>query len=524
MSDPNKPVQAPGTQVQSTDHSSVVAEIIGDVQTKKRRPDPTAVVIFGATGDLAGRKLAPALFNVMLDKSLTEPTTIIGVSRSKMAVSAFAEKLKAPVAQHSRQKVDPAMWEKFVGMLDYVGGEFGDDATYLALKERLEASKVKGTKGNKVFYLSTPPTAFPIILQKLQQHGLIERYAQVAGKPGCRVIVEKPFGTDLNTARALNEMIGGFLHESQIYRIDHYLGKETVQNILVLRFGNSIFEPLWNRHHIEYVEVTAAEAIDIQGRGAFYEETGVVRDIIQNHLLQVLSLVTMEVPASFSADDIRDEKSQVLRSMRNLDLNDVANGCVRGQYRGYREENGVKKDSQQCTYAAMRFHIDNWRWMGVPFYMRAGKALAERLTEVNIHFKHVPLVLFKDEAAGSQLQHAVLTLRIQPHEGISLRFVAKVPGENINVGNVLMTMTYADAFNRPIAEAYERLLLDCMRGDATLFNRRDSVDRAWELIQPVLQVWEATPGVHFYDKGSKGPDAADAMLAKHGHAWRELKK
>jgi glucose-6-phosphate 1-dehydrogenase len=228
------------------------------------------------------------------------------------------------------------------------------------------------------------------------------------------------------------------------------------------------------------------------------------------------------VPASFSADDVRDEKSQVLRSIRNLDLNEVANYCVRGQYRGYRQENGVKPDSQQATYAAMRFMIDNWRWMGVPFYMRAGKALAERLTEVNIHFKSVPLVLFKDEAAGSVLQHAVLTLRIQPSEGISLRFVAKVPGENINVGNVLMNMTYADAFKRPIAEAYERLLLDCMRGDATLFNRRDSVDRAWELIQPVLQVWEATPGVQFYDKGSKGPQAADDMLAKAGHAWREL--
>jgi glucose-6-phosphate 1-dehydrogenase len=525
MSEPTRPAsstQPPQTQNPATDHSSVVAEILGDVSTKKRRPEPVAVVIFGATGDLAGRKLAPALFNVMLDKSMMDPTVIIGVSRGKLTTAAFAEKLKGPSAQHSRQKVEPAQWDKFVSMLDYVGGEFTDDATYIELKARLEAAKAKGTKGNRVFYLSTPPTAFPTILQKLQQHGLIERAYQVPGKPSCRVIVEKPFGRDLATARSLNEMIGTYLHESQIYRIDHYLGKETVQNILVLRFGNSIFEPLWNRNHIEYVEITAAESIDIQGRGAFYEETGVVRDIIQNHLLQVMSLVTMEVPASFSADDIRDEKSQVLRSMRNLTLNEVANDCVRGQYRGYREENGVAKDSQQCTYAAMKFSIDNWRWMGVPFYMRAGKAMAERLTEVNIHFKSVPLVLFKDEAAGSVLQHAVLTLRIQPHEGISLRFVAKVPGENINVGNVLMTMTYADAFKRPISEAYERLLLDCMRGDATLFNRRDSVDRAWELIQPVLQVWEATPGVHFYDKGSKGPVAADDMLARHGHAWREL--
>jgi glucose-6-phosphate 1-dehydrogenase len=240
-------------------------------------------------------------------------------------------------------------------------------------------------------------------------------------------------------------------------------------------------------------QITAPESIGIEGRGAFYRQTGVVRDIIQNHLLQVMSLVTMEVPASFSADDIRDEKSQVLRSVRKLDLNDVANHCVRGQYRGYRQEDGVAADSQTATFAAMRFMIDSWRWQGVPFYLRAGKKLAERLTEVNIHFRAVPLVLFKEEAAGSALQPAVLTLRIQPHEGISLRFVAKVPGENINVGNVLMTMTYADAFKRPISEAYERLLLDCMRGDATLFNRRDSVDRAWELIQPVLQIWEATP-------------------------------
>jgi glucose-6-phosphate 1-dehydrogenase len=338
------------------------------------------------------------------------------------------------------------------------------------------------------------------------------------------VIVEKPFGRDLATARALNEMIGNYLHESKIYRIDHYLGKETVQNILVLRFGNSIFEPIWNRNHVEYVEITAAETIGIESRGAFYEQTGVVRDIIQNHLLQVMSLVTMEVPASFSADDIRDEKSQVLRSVRPLTLNEVANDCVRGQYRGYRQEDGVAPDSQTPTYAAMRFMIDSWRWQGVPFYLRAGKKLAERLTEVAIHFKSVPLVLFKEEAAGSVLQPAVLTLRIQPHEGISLRFVAKVPGENISVGNVVMNMTYADAFKRPISEAYERLLLDCMRGDATLFNRRDSVDRAWELIQPVLQVWEATPGVEMYEPGSAGPASADQMTHRHGHAWRELVK
>jgi len=455
---------------------------------------------------------------------MAEPTILLGVSRSPMPVAKFAEHLRPRVTEHSRRKVEGPAWDKFASMLEYVGGEFHDDATYVALKARLEAAAAKGTKGNRVFYLSTPPSVFPIVLEKLHQHGLIERAMQKAGVVGCRVIVEKPFGRDLASARALNEMIGNYLHESQIYRIDHYLGKETVQNILVLRFGNSIFEPLWNRNHIDWIEITASEGIGIEGRGTFYEQTGVVRDVIQNHLLQILSLVTMEVPSSFAADDIRDEKAQVLRAVRNLTLNDVANNCVRGQYRTYREENGVAENSETPTYAAMRFSIDSWRWQGVPFYLRAGKKLAERLTEVNIHFKPVPLVLFKEEAAGGALQPAMLTLRIQPQEGISLRFVTKVPGEHINVGNVRMDMTYAEAFNRPIAEAYERLLLDCMRGDATLFNRRDSVDRAWELIQPALQVWEATPGVHLYDDGSSGPAAADEMMRRDGRAWRELCK
>ena len=515
MTDPIKPAPRPAG-------SSVTAEILSDEGMKRRRPDPTAIVIFGATGDLAGRKLAPALYNIMVDHAIVEPTLIIGVSRGELTPAQFADKLKPKVAEFSRQKLDSAAWDKFAATLDFVGGEFDNDATYIALKAKLEAAASKGTRGNRVFYLSTPPAVFPMILQKLEQHKLIERCVQGGGAPSCRVIVEKPFGRDLKSARELNEMIAQYLDESQIYRIDHYLGKETVQNILVLRFGNSIFEPLWNRNHIDYVEITAAETIGIEGRGAFYESTGVVRDIIQNHLLQVMSLVTMEVPASFSADDIRDEKSQLLRSVRNLDLNDVANHAVRGQYRGYRQEDGVARDSQTPTYAAMRFMIDSWRWQGVPFYLRAGKKMTERLTEVNIHFRAVPLVLFKEEAAGSVLQPAVLTLRIQPHEGISLRFVAKVPGENINVGNVLMTMTYADAFKRPISEAYERLLLDCMRGDATLFNRRDSVDRAWELIQPVLQIWEATPGVHIYEPGTAGPREADDLVAQDGRSWREL--
>ncbi|HSD90903.1 MAG TPA: glucose-6-phosphate dehydrogenase, partial [Kofleriaceae bacterium] len=420
------------TSPPSLSSSSVTAEILGEVAAKKRRPDPTAVVIFGATGDLAGRKLAPALFNLMLDGNLPEPTEIIGVSRVDYSNVQFAQHLQPRVFEFSRRKVEPAPWDRFSKMLDYVTGDFDKDETYLRLKERLEQAKQRGTKGNRMFYLSTPPSVFPTIMQKLAQHGLIEKAVQKNGAASCRVIVEKPFGRDLQSARQLNELIGSYLHESQIYRIDHYLGKETVQNILVLRFGNSIFEPLWNRNHVDYVEITAAEEIGIEGRGAFYEQTGVVRDIIQNHLLQVMSLVTMEVPASFAPDDIRDEKGQVLRSVRNLSLNDVANYCVRGQYRSYRSEPGVAESSETPTYAAMRFMIDSWRWQGVPFYLRAGKKLAERLTEVNIHFKAVPLVLFKNEAAGSVLQPAVLSLRIQPHEGISLRFVAKVPGDGIS--------------------------------------------------------------------------------------------
>jgi glucose-6-phosphate 1-dehydrogenase len=503
---------------------NIVTEILGEAAPKHRKAPPTAVVIFGATGDLAGRKLAPALYNIMVDGALAELTPIIGVSRSQLTAQQFSDQLRPRVQQFSRQKVDDDHWKQFASMIDYVGGEFHDDALYEKLKARLDAARAKGTYGNRVFYLSTPPSVFATILEKLHQHGLIERCQQQPGATCCRVIVEKPFGRDLATARALNEMIGSYLDESQIYRIDHYLGKETVQNILVLRFGNSIFEPLWNRNHIDYVEITAAEDIGIEGRGAFYEQTGVVRDIIQNHLLQVMALVTMEVPASFKADDIRDEKSQVLRSVRELTPDCIEHYAIRGQYRGYRDEKGVSPTSNVPTYAAVRFLIDSWRWHGVPFYMRAGKRLSERLTEVSIHFKAVPLVLFKDEAAGSVLQPAVLTLRIQPHEGISLRFVAKVPGEHIQVGNVVMQMSYADAFKRPIAEAYERLLLDCMRGDATLFNRRDSVDRAWQLIEPILHAWETTPGAHLYDPGTSGPAAADEMMGRDAHSWRELCK
>ena len=507
-----------------THPSSVIAEVIGGDQRDSPRPEPCAIVIFGATGDLTGRKLAPALYNLMVDDLLPEPSVIIGVAREAITTEEFANRMLRKVSEHSRREIDPAQWERFVAKLDYIAGDFTQPDTFERLGTRLDAADTRGCRKNRLFYFATPPAVFPTIIEQLASHKLIERRAPEVNGPASRVIVEKPFGHDLASARALNDLIAGYLDESQIFRIDHYLGKETVQNILVLRFGNSIFEPLWNRNHIDHVEITAAEAIGIEGRGAFYEATGVVRDVIQNHLLQVLALVAMEVPASFAPDDIRDEKIQLLRSVRRMQPEDVETNTVRGQYRGYREEKGVAPDSHTATYAAMRLMIDDWRWQGVPFFLRAGKSLAERVTEVAIHFKSVPLVLFKHEAAGEALQPAVLTLRIQPEEGISLRFVAKVPGDRIAVGNVVMTMTYADAFKRPISEAYERLLLDCMRGDATLYTRRDSVDRAWQLMDPIIHAWDSAPGVTEYEPGSAGPAAADELLARDGDTWRPLVK
>ncbi len=502
--------------------SSVIAEVLGGDERASPRPEPCAIVIFGATGDLTGRKLAPALYNLMVEDLLPEPSVVIGVAREPMTTASFADRMLRRVSEHSRREVDPARWERFAAKLDYVAGEFASPALYEQLRTRLEAAEAAGTRGNRLFYFATPPAVFPTIIDHLAASGLIYRHAPGDKGPSCRVIVEKPFGRDLSSARALNDLIAGHLDETQIFRIDHYLGKETVQNILVLRFGNSLFEPLWNRNYIDHVEITAAETIGIEGRGAFYEATGVVRDVIQNHLLQVLALVAMEVPASFGADDIRDEKIQVLRSIRRLQPEDVAANAVRGQYRGYRDEPGVANDATTATYAALRVMIDDWRWQGVPFFLRAGKQLAERVTEVAIHFKSVPLVLFKHEAAGEALQPAVLTLRIQPEEGITLRFVAKVPGDRIAIGNVVMSMTYADAFKRPISEAYERLLLDCMRGDATLYTRRDSVDRAWQLMDPILHAWDKTPGAHVYEPGSAGPAVADELIARDGRAWRPL--
>ncbi|MBN8229284.1 glucose-6-phosphate dehydrogenase [Corallococcus macrosporus] len=491
------------------------------------RPDPCTLVLFGATGDLAERKLFPALFELARSGLLPENFAIVAFSRSKLEDAAFREHVKEGLQKFARtQPVDEATWKRFADTIECVSGGYDDPETFKRLGQKLDdIAKRHKTDGNQLYYMATPASTFPQIIKSLADAGLLKREEQAGQKPWRRLIIEKPFGHDLDSAKKLNQELGSVLDERQIFRIDHYLGKETVQNILVFRFANAIFEPLWNRQHIDHVEITAAEAIGVEGRGGFYDETGVIRDMVQNHLLQVLALCAMEPPVSFAAEDIRDEKNKVFRALRPIEGGDVPQHVVVGQYEGYQDEKGVKKGSRTPTYVAMKMNIDSWRWQGVPFYLRAGKNLKKRLTEVSIHFKSVPIGLFSGGGATCQrLQPNVLTLRIQPHEGIALSFESKIPGEDVNIGGVTMDMDYAESFKKPVPEAYERLLLDCMRGNATLFARQDSVEQAWGYITPILKALETEAGgtVHTYAKGSKGPDAADAVPSKNGRRWSTL--
>ena len=485
--------------------------------------EPCALVIFGIFGDLTRRKLVPALYNLMVDDSLAEQTAVIGFGRHDVTVDQLRAGLHEATAEFSRRKpIDEQVWSRFAARIDFVRGGLDDAAAYGALKEKLASvDRERGTQGNRLFYLATPPEFFPVILRNLHEQGLLGD--ATAGTPFHRAIIEKPFGRDLVSARALNVLLGQYLDESQTFRIDHYLGKETVQNILVFRFGNSIFEPLWNRKYIDHVQITASESIGVEKRGKFYDANGVLRDIVQNHLLQVLALCALEAPNSFDANDVRDAKVQVLRSLRPIVGPGVAANVVRAQYRGYPQTEGVSPDSVTPTFAAMKVMIDNWRWQGVPFYLRAGKSLAERRTEVSVHFQEIPLCLFSREEACHMFAPSVLTLRIQPEEGISLHFMAKVPGERIAVESVAMNMSYAETFKKPLSEAYERLLLDCLRGDATLFARRDAVEQAWTFITPILDAWDGDKSaVPIYQPGSDGPKAADELLARDGRKWGGL--
>ncbi len=496
-----------------------------------RTGDACAVVIFGASGDLTRRKLMPALYNLAVGRALPGGFAVVGVARREKSHDAFRSEMKDGVGQFSRRKpIDPAVWGDFERGISYVRGSFEDPQTYADLKGHLDQLDVeRGTRGNRLFYLAVPPSEFDTIAGGLREAKLVR--AKEADGAWTRVVFEKPFGEDLASCRALNETIASVFDESQVYRIDHYLGKETVQNLLVFRFANSLFEPIWNRQHVDHVQITVAEDIGIEGRGKFYEQTGVTRDVVQNHLMQLLSLVAMEPPISLAADAVRDEKVKVLRSLRPMERSQVPMNVIRGQYGrgfvraeelpGYREEPDVAPDSKVETYVAMRMHVDNWRWSGVPFFVRAGKRMARRVTEIAVQFNKVPHTLFRAPDGG--ITPNVLALRIQPDEGIQLRFTSKEPGQQTILRDVAMDFRYGTSFGSNTPEAYERLLLDAMRGEATLFTRRDEVEQQWQYIDRVFDAWkhEASAPPPTYASGSWGPDQADDLIARDGRRWRK---
>jgi glucose-6-phosphate 1-dehydrogenase len=491
-------------------------------------PQPCSVVIFGATGDLTHRKLIPALYNLAADGELPPAVTIIGFARREKSDDEFRREMEEATRKFSRQTVRDEIWKTFGQSIFYHQSDFGDEPGYKSLATKLDKiDKERGTRGNRLFYFAVAPDQFEPILKHLKAAGLNE-----ARKGSwARVIVEKPFGTDLASARELNRVVSNSFSEQQTYRIDHFLGKETAQNILVLRFANAIFEPLWNTRYIDHVQITAAETLGVEGRAGYYEGAGALRDMVQNHLLQLLCLISMEAPTDLGADSIRDEKVKVVRSLRHFAQNEVASSVVRGQYAegaingstvvGYRAEKNVDPKSMTDTFVALRLNIDNWRWWDVPVYMRVGKRLPKSGTEISVHFKKAPLVLFNKESADQN----VLVVRIQPDEGISLRMQAKMPGTSFRIEPVKMDFHYGTSFGKASPEAYERLLLDAMSGDATLFARRDEVEEAWAFIDVIENAWAAkkdAPELFFYPAGSWGPEEADDLLARDGRAWRRL--
>jgi glucose-6-phosphate 1-dehydrogenase len=490
---------------------------------------PCIMVIFGAAGDLTKRKLIPALYNLRKSNLLSDNFAVIGVARAVMNDDEFRQRLNDEMREFATEDIEPKVWQWLEERLYYLSGDFDDEQTFATLKEmtaRIDSER--NTQGNYFFYLATAPDYFATVVERLGTVGLTTEDEQ----HWRRVVIEKPFGSDLDSARKLNQELQEVLKEDQIYRIDHYLGKETVQNILVFRFGNGIFEPIWNRRYIDSVQITAAEKVGVEQRGGYYEKAGALRDMVPNHLLQLVTLTAMEPPISFKADAVRDEQTKILHAIQCPSPEEAAKRVVRGQYDAgemegqpvpaYRSEPNVAPDSNVETFVALKLLIDNWRWADVPFYVRTGKRLAARDTEIAINFRRAPFMLFRDTPVD-QLSSNLLVLHIQPDEGITLRFGAKVPGPILKIGAVDMNFDYEDYFKATPSTGYERLLHDCMMGDATLFQRADQVEAAWSVVAPIQAAWKAEPPPAFpnYKAGSWGPREADELLAMDEREWEQ---
>jgi glucose-6-phosphate 1-dehydrogenase len=503
-----------------------------DVEKAGRPGDPCVMVIFGAAGDLTRRKLIPSLYNLAKFNLLSKNFAVIGVARNPMSNDEFRAKMVQDLKEFVDGPVDAKVQESLESRAFYITGEFGDANTYTQLKDMLQkVDSEQSTNGNYFYYMATAPDFFGPIVEQLAAIGLMTE----ENNQWRRVIVEKPFGRDLESAKALNAQLLKAVNEKQIYRIDHYLGKETVQNILAFRFANGIFEPIWNRRYIDHVQISVGETVGVELRGGYYDTAGALRDMVPNHIMQLISLTAMEPPISFQADAVRDEQAKILHAIQPLSSEDVLTRTVRGQYGegeiegqhvpAYRSEQGVPADSKTETFVAIKLQLDNWRWAGVPFYLRTGKRLASRSTAIVIQFRRAPFVLFRDTAV-EKLMPNQLVLHIQPEEGIALRFAAKTPGPSMRLGTVDMDFEYADYFGKEESTGYERLLHDCMLGDATLFQRADMVEAGWSVISPIQDLWKALPPRNFpnYASGTWGPKESEELLERDGRHWRNFDK